>query len=66
MASNCMLRGQLPWGLGGAIYLLICLFVCAYLFINMRLLILSVRVFRDIIKNYLSMLDYIGALDRTV
>ena len=44
----------------------ICLFTRAYLFVDVRLLMLSIRVFRDIIKNYLSMLDRIGALDRLV
>ena len=41
-------------------------FIRAYLFVNIRLLILSVRVFRDVIKNRLSILDYIGALDKIV
>jgi len=27
---------------------------------------LSIGVFRDIIKNYISILDYIGALDRRI
>ena len=52
-AGTCTLAGDL-------------LFVRAYLFINVRLLILSIRVFRDIIENCLSILDYIGALDRIV
>ena len=65
MASDYMLRGRLPQGLGGAVYLLICLFVRAYPFVNMRSLMLSIRVFfRDVIENYASMLDRTGALDR--
>jgi hypothetical protein len=46
--------------------LLIRSFIRAYLFINIRSLMLFIRVFRDIIKNYLSILDCIGALDRIV
>jgi hypothetical protein len=46
--------------------LLVRSFIRAYLFINIRSLMLSIRVFRDIIKNCLSILDYIGALDRIV
>jgi len=65
-ASNHMLRGRSPWGLGGAVYLLVRSFIYAYLFVNIRSLILSIGVFRDIIENHLSILDYIGALDRTV
>src|SRR6266567_7809636 len=42
MASDRMLRGQLPWGLGGAVYLLIRSFVRDCLFINIRSLILSI------------------------
>jgi len=61
-----MLRGRPPWGLGRAVYLLIYLFVHAYLFVNIRSSMLSIGVFRDVIKNCLSILDYIGALDRTV
>ncbi len=61
-----MLRGRSPWGLGGAVYLLIHLFICACLFVDVRSLILSVGVFGDIIKNCSSMLDRTGALDRTV
>ena len=41
-------------------------FIYAYLFVNIRLLMLSIRVFRDIIKNYVSILDYIGTLDRRI
>ena len=41
-------------------------FIRAYPFVNIRSLMLSVGVFRDIIENCLSMLDRIGALDRTV
>jgi hypothetical protein len=44
--------------------LLVRLFVRAYLFVDVRSSMLSIRVFGDIIKNYLSMLDYTGALDR--
>ena len=35
-ASDRMLRRQSPWGLGGAVYLLICSFVRIHLFINVR------------------------------
>ena len=35
-ASNRMLYGQLPWGLEGAVYLLICSFICPYLFVDVR------------------------------
>jgi hypothetical protein len=36
------------------------------LFVDIRSLILSIGVFRDVIENCLSMLDCIGALDRIV
>ena len=43
MVSDCILRGQSPWGLGGAVYLLICLFIYShYLSINIRLLMLLI------------------------
>ena len=42
-ASDRILRGRSPWGLGGAVYLLIYLLVRVHLFINMRLLMLSIR-----------------------
>ena len=58
--------GDCPGGLGGAVYLLIHSFVRACLFINVRSLMLSIGVFRDVIENCSSMLDYTGALDRTV
>ena len=61
-----MLRGRSPWGLGGAVYLLVRSFVRACLFVNVRSSMLSIEVFRDVIENYLSTLDRIGALDRTV
>jgi hypothetical protein len=61
-----MLCGRSPWGLGGAVYLLVRSFVRACLFVDIRSLMLSIRVFGDIIENCLSMLDRIGALDRTV
>ena len=42
-ASDRMLRGRSPWGLGGAVYLLICLFIRALSIRRCeRLLILSV------------------------
>ena len=41
-ASDCMLCGRLPWGLRGAIYLLVRLFVRVGLFINMRSSMLSI------------------------
>jgi len=59
-----MLCGRSPWGLEGAVYLLVRLLICAYPFINMRSLMLSIGVFRDVIENCVSILDYIGALDR--
>jgi len=61
-----MLRGRSPRGLEGAVYLLVRLFVRAYLFINIRSLMLSIGVFGDVIENCLSMLDCTGALDRIV
>jgi hypothetical protein len=61
-----MLRGRSPWGLGGAVYLLVRSFVRACLFVDVRSLMLSIRVFGDVIENYLSMLDCTGALDRIV
>ena len=43
MVSDCMLRGRSPWGLGGAVYLLIvCLFVRNSLFVNRRSSMLSI------------------------
>ena len=42
-ASNRMLRGRSPQGLGGAVYLLVRSFIRVYLFVNIRLLILSTR-----------------------
>ena len=41
-------------------------FVRVYLFVDIRSSMLSIRVFRDVIENYSSMLDRTGALDRTV
>jgi hypothetical protein len=46
--------------------LLVRSFIRAYLFVNIRSSMLSIRVFRDVIKNYSSILDRTGALDRTV
>ena len=66
MASDRMLRGRSPWGLGGAVYLLVRLFVRSCLFVDIRSLMLSIGVFGDVIENYLSMLDRTGALDRLV
>ena len=37
-----MLCRRLPWGLRGAVYLLVCLLICARLFVNVRSLMLSV------------------------
>jgi len=37
--------------LGGAVYLLAYSFIYAYLFVNIRLLMLSIRVFRDHRQN---------------
>ena len=42
MASDRRLRGRSPWGLGGAVYLLICSLVRARSFVNVRSLMLSV------------------------
>jgi hypothetical protein len=36
MASDRMLRGRLPWGLGGAVYLLIRLLVRSRSFVDVR------------------------------
>ena len=52
-----MLCGRSPWGLGGAVYLLIYLFVRDCLFINIRSLILSIGGYGDIIKSCISILD---------
>jgi hypothetical protein len=38
-----MLRGRSPWGLGGAVYLLVRSFVRVYLFVDMRSSMLSTR-----------------------
>ena len=42
MASDRILRGRSPWGLGGAVYLLVYSLVCAHLFVDVRSLMLSV------------------------
>ena len=42
-ASNRMLRGRSPQGLGGAVYLLVRSFIRVYLFVDIRLSILSIR-----------------------
>ena len=41
IASNRMLHGRSPQGLGGAVYLLVRLFVCVCLFVNIRSSMLS-------------------------
>ena len=41
-ASDRILRGQLPWGLGGAVYLLVHLLIRACLFVDVRSSMLSV------------------------
>ena len=46
--------------------MLVRLLVRAYPFVDIRSSMLSIGVFRDFIKNYISVLDYIGALDRIV
>ena len=42
MASDRMLRGRSPWGLGGAVYLLVRSFVRVCLFVDVRSLMLSI------------------------
>ena len=37
-----MLRGRSPWGLGGAVYLLVCSLIRARLFVDVRSSMLSV------------------------
>ena len=59
--------GDRPRGQEGPyIYSFVYLLIRACLFVNIRLLILSIRVFRDVIKNCLSILDCISVLDRIV
>jgi len=41
MASDRMLRGRSPWGLGGAVYSLVCSRSTVHLSVNVRLLMLS-------------------------
>ena len=41
-ASDRMLRGRSPWGLGGAVYLLVRSFVRPRLFVDVRLLMLLI------------------------
>src|SRR6266700_4580382 len=58
MASDRMLRGRSPWGLGGAVYLLIHSFIYSRLFVHQYEVINAFYWgLRDIIKSYTSMLD---------
>ena len=57
-----MLCGRSPWGLGGAVYLLVYLLVRARLFINVRSLMLSVGGQGILLKSCVSMLDCTGGL----
>jgi hypothetical protein len=41
MASDCMLRGRSPWGLEGAVYLLVRSFIRICLFVDVRSSMLS-------------------------
>src|SRR5436853_6736443 len=65
MASDRMLRGRSPWGLGGAVYLLVRSFACTRSCVNVRgrrrCFLLRVG---GVIECCLSMLDYTGALIR--
>ena len=57
-----MLRGRSPWGLGGAVYLLVRLFVRVCSFVDVRSSMLSVWGSGDAIECCASMLDRTGAL----
>jgi hypothetical protein len=62
-----MLRGRSPWGLGGAVYLLVRYsFAFVHLFINMRSSMLSIIGQGDVIEYCVSMLDRTGAPDRRI
>jgi hypothetical protein len=65
MASDRMLRGRSPWGLGGAVYLLVRLFVRACLLVR-RCEVVDAFYWGtgDVIEYCASMLDRTGALDR--
>src|SRR5437016_2545575 len=62
-ASDRMLRGRLPWGLGGAVYLLVRLFARTRLFVR-RCEVVDAFCWGsgDVIEYYASMLDHTGAL----
>src|SRR6266700_7617653 len=62
MASDRMLRGRSPWGLGGAVYLLIRLLVRSRSFVNMRGRRCFLLGVGGVIECRSSMLDYTGAL----
>src|SRR6266567_3185371 len=58
MASDRMLRGRSPWGLGGAVYLLVCSFICSQSFVCQCEVVNAFHWgLRDVIKSYISMLD---------
>jgi hypothetical protein len=57
-----MLRGRSPWGLGGAVYLLVHSFVRVRSFIDVRSSMLSIVGQGDVIECCVSMLDHTGAL----
>ena len=57
-----MLRGRSPWGLGGAVYLLVRSFVRVCSFIDVRSLMLSIVGQGDVIECCASMLDRTGGL----
>ena len=53
-----MLRGRSPWGLGGAVYLLVRSFIRSRLFVRQYKVINAFYWgLRDVIESYISMLD---------
>ena len=63
-ASDHMLRGRSPWGLGGAVYLLVRSFVCIRSCVDVRGRRYFLLGFGDVIECRASMLDRTGALGR--
>jgi hypothetical protein len=59
-----MLRGRSPWGLGGAVYLLVRSFVRVCSFVDVRSSMLLIGGLGDVIEYRISMLDRTGVLDR--
>src|SRR6266568_8576014 len=57
-ASDRMLRGRSPWGLGGAVYLLVRSFVRSRLFVRRCEVVDAFHWgLRDVIESYISILD---------